>query len=1117
MRPVRLELNGFAGFRAPTVVDFTDTDYFALVGPTGSGKSTILDALTFALYGSAYRWGRSNAIAYALAPTSNRCTVSLTFDVGSQRYQVAREVRRVGQTIQQKSVSLVQFTDPTATVVEADGPQPEVLAGEIKELNPIIEQLLGLSFDDFCQCVVLPQGDFARFLSANASARQQILLKLLGAAQYEGIGKRAGAQADQAANEVEVLNDQLSRHADATPEAEAAAQARVEALEQLAVTVDQLVPQITEAHTRAHEADARADRLRDETALLTSIRTPDGIEELQRQATQAQAAARQARDDADAAAQALSDATKEAQTGPQRSGLTLTRDRYAEKAALVGRRDGVIADAERAQGAVTQREEQLKASKDTVDEARRSAEETRERRDHARQTHEKLQHRRQLLAAVRTPDGVTDLTSRAAAHADEAEAAAGQLAAARDRHEQASRALAAAGDGSRLTDAHQTLDQLIDVIGMLTDATGELNACAETTSRTEEAVAGAQARLNTATSALEQAQALAGAAQLRPQLQVGHDCPVCEQNVTTLPPPLSDPALHAADKARAAAAEEHRDLLAQHEDAKTKAAAKQRTVDQLTTQRSLLDTRLATLLPGRPVSTDRDCTADRAQLDELTASRNQLTADEQQARDALQTAQTAHDSATSAVAALQRELDRARNALHSTLGTVTALDPPATDTDDLTANWADLEAWARTQTTTAERDLAAAATETADAEKAHSGATIALDVADRAHADAQAAHTTAVRDAATANLEKTNLTSRLSELDTLLDQAPPEDELPALFEECARIEAAVTKATADAAHTRETAKAAAAKQEQWQDRTAKARSVLTNSRDTVAALNPPSLDTDDLAAAWATLTGWASRSVSDRQAATARADSDAQTAHDEADQLLGHLEALLRDDDLDPHDLGDGPDRAVQAPRMVAVAAERARGYVEMIQRSLADAASIRDKIDTARTRQQVAAELARLMRSNKFPQWLANSALDTLVAGASQSLRQLSDDRFDLSHQKGEFYVIDHFDADSSRSVRTLSGGETFQASLALALALSDQLAGLGSATKLESIFLDEGFGTLDTDSLQTVADTLQNLSQGERMVGVITHVTALAEQIPVQFHVQRDSHTSTVTRQGT
>ncbi|MEU9456754.1 SMC family ATPase [Streptomyces sp. NPDC048277] len=1117
MRPVRLELNGFAGFRAPTVVDFTDTDYFALVGPTGSGKSTILDALTFALYGSAYRWGRSNAIAYALAPTSNRCTVSLTFDIGSQRYQVAREVRRTGQQIQQKSVSLVQFADPTATEVEADGPQPEVLAGEIKELNPAIEQLLGLSFDDFCQCVVLPQGDFARFLSANASARQQILLKLLGAAQYEGIGKRAGAQAEQAANEVEILNDQLNRHADATPEAEATAQARVEALEHLAATVDQLVPQITAAHTRAHEANARADTLRDETVLLTSIRTPDGIEELQRQATQAQAAARQARDAADAAAQTLSDATKEAQAGPQRTDLTFAHDRYTEKADLVGRHDGVIAAAERAQEEVKQREEQLKASKDAVDEARRSAEETRERCDHARQTHEKLQQRLQLLAAVRTPDGATDLTSRAAAHADEVQAAAGQLTAARDAHEQAARALAAAGDGSRLTDAHQTLDQLLDVIAALTDAAGELGACAETTSRTAEAVADAQARLNTATAALEQAQALAGAAQLRPRLQVGHDCPVCEQNVTTLPPPLSDPALDAAEKARAAAAKGHRDLLAQHEDVKTKAAEQQRTVDQLTTQRSLLDTRLATLLPGRPAGSDRDCTADRARLDELTAFRDQLTADEQQARDVLQTAQIAHDSATSAVAVLQQELDRARNALHATLGTVAALDPPAADTDDLSANWAGLEAWARAQSATAERDLEAATAETTEAEKAHSDATSAREEADRAQTDAQTAHTAAVRNAATADLEKTNLTGRLSELDTLLDQAPPEDELPTLFEECARLEAAVKTATADVGHTREKAKSMAAEQEQWQDRTARARSALTTSRDTVAALNPPSLDTDDLAAAWATLTGWASRSGSDRQAATARAEADAQSAHAEADQLLERLDTLLRDNDLDPHDLGDTPGRAAQASRMVVVAAERARGHVETIQRSRADAALIQEEIETARTRQQVAAELARLMRSNRFPQWLANSALDTLVAGASQSLRQLSGDRFDLSHQKGEFYVIDHFDADSARSVRTLSGGETFQASLALALALSDQLAGLGGATKLESIFLDEGFGTLDADSLQTVADTLETLAQGERMVGVITHVTALAEQIPVQFRVQRDTRTSTVTRQGT
>jgi exonuclease SbcC len=105
---------------------------------------------------------------------------------------------------------------------------------------------------------------------------------------------------------------------------------------------------------------------------------------------------------------------------------------------------------------------------------------------------------------------------------------------------------------------------------------------------------------------------------------------------------------------------------------------------------------------------------------------------------------------------------------------------------------------------------------------------------------------------------------------------------------------------------------------------------------------------------------------------------------------------------------------------------------------------------------------------------------------------------------------VVDHNDADSRRMVKTLSGGETFQASLALALALSSQLGSFAAAgaTQLGSIFLDEGFGSLDEATLDVVASTLENLaSSGNRMVGVITHVAALAERIPVRYVVSRDT----------
>ena len=72
------------------------------------------------------------------------------------------------------------------------------------------------------------------------------------------------------------------------------------------------------------------------------------------------------------------------------------------------------------------------------------------------------------------------------------------------------------------------------------------------------------------------------------------------------------------------------------------------------------------------------------------------------------------------------------------------------------------------------------------------------------------------------------------------------------------------------------------------------------------------------------------------------------------------------------------------------------------------------------------------------------------------------------------------------------------------------------GGRTALDSIFLDEGFGTLDPDALEIVAGTLENLAQGNRMVGVVTHVAALAERVPIRFEVSRDSRTSTIERIG-
>ena len=113
------------------------------------------------------------------------------------------------------------------------------------------------------------------------------------------------------------------------------------------------------------------------------------------------------------------------------------------------------------------------------------------------------------------------------------------------------------------------------------------------------------------------------------------------------------------------------------------------------------------------------------------------------------------------------------------------------------------------------------------------------------------------------------------------------------------------------------------------------------------------------------------------------------------------------------------------------------------------------------------------------------------------------------------EFCVVDHWDADAERGADTLSGGETFVVSLALALALAEQLPMIqaGASATLESLFLDEGFGTLDPDALEPVINAIEGLREEGRMVGVITHVPELAEKMSTRIEVHKAQGGSTIT----
>src|SRR6516165_3512727 len=131
MRPLRLLLDGFGSYREPAEVDFSGVDFFALVGPTGSGKSTVIDGLCFALYGTVPRWGKENVIAQALAPAANSCRVCLVFEAAGKRYGAVRALSRDrrGQ-VHTKEARLELLDDAVA----ADAPIDDILAASVQQI-----------------------------------------------------------------------------------------------------------------------------------------------------------------------------------------------------------------------------------------------------------------------------------------------------------------------------------------------------------------------------------------------------------------------------------------------------------------------------------------------------------------------------------------------------------------------------------------------------------------------------------------------------------------------------------------------------------------------------------------------------------------------------------------------------------------------------------------------------------------------------------------------------------------------------------------------------------------------------------------------------------------------
>jgi exonuclease SbcC len=361
-----------------------------------------------------------------------------------------------------------------------------------------------------------------------------------------------------------------------------------------------------------------------------------------------------------------------------------------------------------------------------------------------------------------------------------------------------------------------------------------------------------------------------------------------------------------------------------------------------------------------------------------------------------------------------------------------------------------------------------------------------------------------------------SLRERQDELDAALADHPDRDALVTLADNVRTQREAAASARADASRRRTELGAATQAAEAAAQALATGERSFRHQRDALLKvhLEPPADLDAGLAERWNVLAAWAR----DQRAAI---DKRIRLAAEQLASFTAEREQLIRG-------LAHRAEGArVEVPANVNLAelavaltgAHRdALHAVDDAEQRVARRTELDREIRTATEDEQVGRTLGQLLDRAHFRRWIVDEALRGLVEGASEVFRQLSSGQYSLTvTDDSDLLVVDHANADETRSVSSLSGGETFQASLALALALAERVGELAGddAAPLESIFLDEGFGSLDPETLDVVAGTIESLARADRVVGVVTHVRELADRMPVRLRVRKESGTSVITRE--
>ncbi|MFF4849060.1 AAA family ATPase [Streptomyces sp. NPDC001194] len=985
MRLHRLRITAFGPFAEPQEIDFdalSGAGIFLLHGPTGAGKTSVLDAVCYALYGSVpgprQAPGTSLRSDHADAQIPTEVTLELT--AGGRRLEITR---RPEQDRPKKRGTGTTKDKAQSWLREYDGEVWQGLSRSHQEIGEEVEQLLGMSREQFCQVVLLPQGEFAKFLRADEAARGRLLGRLFDTRRFAA---------------VEALLAERRR----------AAEARVRAGDEKVLGTAQRL-----AQAAGDSADLRAWPLPGhqpgDPGLAAAVRAWAAV---------ARCAARERLTVAEYALAAVEGRHAAARRA---AGEARELDRLQRRHAETARRTALLAEAE-------PERERVRA---LLDRARRGA----------------------LVAPALELRGAASAAHLSAAHAEAAaraelppplaEAGTEQLSAVEQRLREDLGALGAA----------QRAEQRSAEIGReratlereARDAEEQLRDSADWLGRWEATRTALAERVDAAQQAATLAEQLAG--RLEP----------ARMHLT---------AARRRDELDGAAERAEGELLSVREES---TAARERWLELKEARLRGIAAELAEALvageactvcgsaehpaPARPAPGHVDRAAEDAahgryeQAEERRAAVERKLAAVQEAR--AEAAAAAGEATTAELLALTSDLSARHAAAHAAAAGLHS---------------------ARERLAGAEREHAVRSSDRLDAERRAAGRASRREALDREQAALEAELALVRGDAPTVAARARTLEDRVRMVTgaaAALRRA--EDSAARLKEADAQLADAAfkagfdtTEAAADAVLPDYERSALQRRLDAWQAEEAMLADRLGESDTAAAATLPPA-------------------------------------APDAAEAYEAMAAAKLRT-----------AGSAVDAARVRCAELDRLSRQAEQELRALGPLREAYDRV--ARLAGLTAGTSADNERKMRLEAYVLAARLEQVAAAATVRLLRMSGGRYTLVHSDAKasgrgrsglgLHVVDAW-TGSERDTATLSGGETFFASLALALGLADVVTDEAGGMRLDTLFIDEGFGSLDDQALDEVLDVLDSLRERDRSVGIVSHVADLRTRVQAQLEI--------------